>query len=237
MIQIYNQDCFVLLNSIETKSIDAIVTDPPYLISRDSGLKNGGSWNTGKNGKKKTPPILDFGEWDKVEIDLELLVSELYRVLKNSSSAIIFYDVFKLGNLKDVALACGFKQPRVGRWDKTNPVPLNSKLNYLSNASEYFLSVTKGTKPTFNSSYDNAVYRYPICHGKERTAHLTQKPLKLISNLVEKHSNKGDLILDPFMGSGTTAESCFELGRNFIGCDNDEDSFNWTKKRIDRLYI
>ena len=82
-------------------------------------------------------------------------------------------------NPKEIADKYKFKQGRVCIWQKTNPVPINSKLNYLSNANEYFFSFIKDKKPTFNSEYDNGLYKYPICHGKERLNHPTQKPLEI----------------------------------------------------------
>lgn len=118
-----------------------------------------------------------------------------------------------------------FKQLRLCRWDKTNPVPVNSKLNYLSNSTEYFMTAVKGGKPTFHSEYDKGIYTYPICSGSERTIHPTQKPLNLISDLVVKHSNSGDLVLDCFMGSGTTAVACIENDRHYIGYENNNEYY------------
>lgn len=113
-----------------------------------------------------------------------------------------------------------------------NPVPINSKINYLSNATEYFFTFVKGSKPTFNSKYDNAFYSYPICHGKERYNHPTQKPLSLIKDLIEKHSNPGDLVLDTFAGTGTTGVACKELNRNYILIEKEEEYFEIIKKRL-----
>jgi DNA modification methylase len=128
-----------------------------------------------------------------------------------------------------------FKQPRVCQWQKSNPVPINSKLNYLSNAIEYFFTFVKGKKPTFHSVYDNGVYRYPICHGKERYEHPTQKPLQLITDIVNKHSNPGDLVLDNFAGTGTTAHACILTDRKYIVMERDEKYFEIIKSRINGL--
>jgi DNA modification methylase len=67
----------------------------------------------------------------------------------------------------------------------------------------------QGGKPTFNSIYDNGIYKYPLCHGKQRFDHQLKKPLELIKDLVRKHSNEGDLVLDTFAGTGTTAHAAF----------------------------
>ena len=126
--------------------------------------------------------------------------------MKTGGTIIIFFDIWKCERLKDIANDYGFKQPRVCQWVKTDPVPINSKKNYLSNAIEFFFTFIKNKKGVFNSEYDKGIYNFPICHGKERTVHPTQKPELLIRKLIEKHSNPGDLILDPFGGSGTTGK-------------------------------
>ena len=92
----------------------------------------------------------------------------------------------------------------------------------------------KKSKPTFNSQYDIGVYNYPICSGNERTEHPTQKPLKLMCDLIKIHSNESDLILDPFMGSGTTGVACRNLNRNFIGIELDEKYFTIASERINK---
>ena len=148
-------------------------------------------------------------------------------------SVIMFYDIFKLESLCNIAKEVGFKQLGVCYWEKTNPVPVNAKINYLSNARECFVTMVKGSKPTFHSYYDQGVYHYPICSGKERTKHPTQKPLKLVRDLVLKHTNENDIVLDTFMGSGTTGVACEMLGREFIGIEKDENYFNIAKKRIE----
>lgn len=125
----------------------------------------------------------------------------------------------------------GFKQIRYIEWLKTNPVPLNSKTNYLTNAREIALSGVKVGKPTFNSAYDNGIYEYPICHDKGRF-HPTQKPLSLLADMIEKHSNAGDTILDCFSGSGTTALASVSIGRDFVGCELSEEYFVKSVKRL-----
>ena len=101
-------------------------------------------------------------------------------------------------------------------WIKTNPQPLNSKTNYLTNSREIAITCIKGSKPTFNSKYDNGIYHYPLQGGKNRF-HPTQKSLKLFEDLIEKHSNEGDTVLDTFLGSGTTLIACKNTNRNFKG--------------------
>lgn len=221
-------DCFELIKEIKTGSVDLVLIDPPYLISRISNYKN-------TKCDKYINHSIDFGEWDKIELDWDFLFKEYNRVLRKGGTLLIFYDIWKLSDIKDMADKYKFKQPRVGQWQKTNPVPINSKLNYLSNSSEYFFTFVKGGKPTFNSVYDNGVYKYPLCHGKERYDHPTQKPLKLISDLILKHSNEGDLVLDTFAGTGTTAHACILNDRDYIVMENDEKYYEIIKNRIDNL--
>lgn len=229
-INLFNGDCLEVMKGIPDGSVDLILTDPPYNISRDSCFLRG------KNPAKKGDVFLikhDFGEWDRKPLDLNSLFNEFNRVLKRGGTLLIFYDIWKLQDLKAAAENFKFKQPRVCCWVKNNPVPLNSDKNYLSNACEYFVTFVKLGKGVFNSKYDNGLYKYPICHGKERTEHQTQKPLTLISELLLKHSNKNDVILDMFMGSGTTGVACKNLDRKFLGIELDETYFNIAKERIE----
>ena len=224
-------DCFNYLDKIESNSIDLILTDPPYQISRKSNFKNHSEKATDFIKTKYKKYSIDFGYWD-TDIDLNFLFKEYYRVLKKGGTLIIFYDIWKSTYLKEVADKNNFKQHRVGQWLKNNPVPINSKVNYLSNCSEYFFSFVKDKNPTFNSEYDNAIYKYPLCHGKERLEHPTQKPLLLIKDLINKHSNVDDIVLDTFSGTGTTAIACIETNRKYICIERDEEFFNIAMQRI-----
>lgn len=227
-----NDDCFNYLKNIENKSIDLILVDPPYLISKKSNFKNYSDKANSDIITKYGSHSIDFGDWDKEEIDWDLLFKEYYRVLRDGGTLVFFFDVWKSTMIKEIAEKYKFKQPRIGHWQKTNPVPINSKLNYLSNGTEYFFTFIKGKKPTFNSEYDHGVYKYPLCHGKERLEHPTQKPLNLIIDLVKKHSNEGDLVLDTFAGTGTTGEACKVLNRRFILIEKDENYFLLIKNRL-----
>jgi DNA modification methylase len=175
---------------------------------------------------------MDFGEWDWGKgIDMEKYFTEAYRILKKGGTIIMFYDIFKIQTIKEIAEKIGFKQPRIGFWDKTNAVPVNARINYLSNAREYFISFCKGKKGTFNSYYDKGVYQYPIVSGKERV-HPTQKPYGLICDLINVHSNPGDVVLDTFSGSGVTMRACKNLNRNGIGIEIDEKYYQISKSLI-----
>lgn len=182
---------------------------------------------------KKYAVQTDFGSWDSdfsME-QLDLFVEQFYRVLKNSGTCIIFFDLWKISYLKEKMEGTNFKQLRFVEWIKTNPQPRNSSLNYLTNCREIALLGVKKEKPTFNSSYDNGMYQYPIHSGKDR-CHPTQKSLPLFEELVTKHSNKGDTVLDCFLGSGTTAMAANNTGRNFIGCELDKKYYDKCMERM-----
>lgn len=281
------------LSEIPDNSIDLILTDPPYITSRTTGMdkwvdhiakqneegskdiKTEEEWWAYKSldgwldwfqasgitqiddevTKKKILPKMekmkkdylkygsiygkkfavttDYGEWDSqfTMEKLQLFMKHFYRVLRKGGSCIVFFDIWKLSYLKEMMEEEKFKQLRFIEWIKTNPQPINSSRNYLTNCREIALSAVKVGSSTFNSKYDNAIYEFPLQGGKDRF-HPTQKSLKLFRALIEKHSNEGDIVLDPFSGSGTTAVACKNLGRRFVGSEISEDFF---KKSIDRI--
>jgi len=221
-----NQSCFELLSSLPTGSVDLVLIDPPYLISRDSGFESG---NNPDYDRLKVS--IDFGKWDHRFDGFDQAIHEGYRVLKQGGTLICFYDLWKLTELAQAMEAARFKQLRFLEWVKTNPVPINQSVNYLTNAREIALLGVKGGKPTFNSKYDNGIYEYPIEHSKGRF-HPTQKSLKLIRELIEKHSNPGDTVLDCFAGSCTTGVAAVELGRSFVGCELDPEYFSQAQARL-----
>ena len=188
-ISLKNESCFDFLKSLKNNSIDLVLIDPPYEVSRDTNFQSGEA--TGKD-TDRFRVSMDFGEWDNGFTGLDVVVAEAYRVLKNGGTMICFYDLWKITTLKEYFDRANFKQIRLIEWLKTNPVPLNSKTNYLTNAREIAVVGVKKGKPTFHSEYDNGVYRYPICHDKGRF-HPTQKPVALIEELISKHSNEGDI--------------------------------------------
>lgn len=225
-----NEDCLIGMKSLRKNMVDLIITDPPYFISKPSNFHRGGS----TDGRFETMTH-EFGEWDTNAdiLPLDILFEEYYRVLRMGGTLIIFFDIWKCNEIKLAAESVGFKQARVCQWVKTNPTPINSKFTYLSNGIEYFFTFVKYRKGTFNSKYDHGIYRYPICHGHERTSHPTQKPLKLFTALIEKHSNQGDLVLDTFSGSGTTAVACINTNRNYLLYESNPEYYEISLKRIE----
>jgi site-specific DNA-methyltransferase (adenine-specific) len=245
------------LTTIPNNSVDLILTDPPYIISKETGMnahynnvkqneenniefvKTEEEWETYKveneieddenkekymkygtiYGKKYCVKT-DYGDWDS-DFTMELLdqfIGEYYKKLKKGGTLIIFFDLWKITPLKDLMEKHKFKQIRFIEWIKTNPQPLNSSVNYLTNCREIALIGIKGAKPTFNSKYDNGIYMFPLQGGKNRF-HPTQKSLPLFEELIAKHSNENDLVLDTFLGGGTTAIACKNKKRRFKGCE------------------
>ena len=242
-IDIQNMDGLKYLQTIQPNSIDLILTDPPYIISKDSGMnehynnvkfneendieyvKSEEEWETYKTENaidsdinkekymkygsiygKKYCVKTDYGSWDSdfTMESLDTFIGEYYKKLKKGGTLIMFFDLWKITNLKDIMEKHKFRQIRFIEWIKTNPQPRNSKVNYLTNCREIALLGVKDGGPTFNSSYDNAIYQFPLQGGKNRF-HPTQKSLELFEALINKHSNEGDTVLDTFLGSGTTA--------------------------------
>ena len=250
-------DGVTLLGTIENDSIDLILTDPPYIISRDSGMnthyktvkeneennihqvKTEEEWAAYKSkhtitsdankekylqygtiyGKKYCVQT-DYGKWDE-EFTMEALdsfIQQFYKKLRKGGTLILFFDIWKITSLKELLEKHNFKQIRFIEWIKTNPQPLNSSRNYLTNCREIALLAVKGSKPTFNSKYDTGMYTFPLQGGKRR-CHPTQKSLALFEELIKKHSNENDMVLDTFLGSGTTALAAKNTNRRFCGCE------------------
>ncbi|MBR3721639.1 MAG: site-specific DNA-methyltransferase [Selenomonadaceae bacterium] len=225
---LYNCDCFSYLRTLPNKYVDLVIIDPPYEISRDTRFMTG---KIKEDDTCKFRISMDFGEWDKNFAGLDYVIKECYRVLKKHGTIICFYDLWKITTLKLYLKNAGFHQIRFIEWIKTNPIPINSKLNYLTNAREIAVLGVKNGKPTFYSEYDNGIYNFGICQDKGRF-HPTQKPVALLKELIEKHSEKNDLVLDCFAGSASTAVAAYQSNRNFIDCEISEEYY---KKSIARL--
>lgn len=226
-----NESCFDFLPTIPEKSVNLILIDPPYEISRDTNFQAGEA--TGKD-TDRFRISMDFGDWDKNFTGLDQVFKEAQRILVDGGTMICFYDLWKIETIKKYYEDNKFKQIRFIEWLKTNPVPINSKINYLTNAREVAVLGIKKSKPTFNSSYDNGVYSFPICHDKNRF-HPTQKPLELMEALILKHSNEEDVVLDCFAGSATTGVAALKNGRNFLGCEISEEYYRKSVERLKKL--
>ena len=185
---------------------------------------------------KKYSVQTDYGDWDS-QFSMEILdkfIGEYYKKLRKGGTVIIFFDIWKISLLKDLLEKHKFKQIRFIEWIKTNPQPLNSSVNYLTNCREIALLGVKEGKPTFNSKYDNGILLFPLQGGKNRF-HPTQKSLQLFETLIEKHSNEGNIVLDTFLGSGTTAIACKNKNRKFKGCEVSKEYYDKLMKLVSKV--
>lgn len=263
-IEIKNIDGMKYLSTIPDSSIDLILTDPPYIISKETGMNS--HYNKVKHNEENNVEFIkteiewekyklennihndikkdnymkygtiygkkycvktDYGKWDS-EFTMEILeqfISQFYKKLRNGGTMIMFFDLWKITLLKEIMERNKFKQIRFIEWIKTNPQPLNSSVNYLTNCREIALIGIKKSKPTFNSKYDNGIYMYSLQGGKNRF-HPTQKNLSLFEELISKHSNENDVVLDTFLGSGTTALACKNKKRIFKGCEISKEYYD-----------
>jgi site-specific DNA-methyltransferase (adenine-specific) len=264
-LEIKNCDGLEYLKSIEPNTVDLILTDPPYIISRDSGMnthydkvkeneyngieyiKTESEWEQYKTDHpnitnddtkenymkygtiygKKYCVKTQYGSWDdEFTMDmLESFISEYYKKLKKGGTLIIWFDLWKITELKNLLEKYKFKQLRFIEWIKTNPQPLNSSTNYLTNCREIALVAVKDVKPVFNSKYDNGIYKYPLQGGVHRF-HPTQKSLALFEDLIKKHTIENAIVLDTFLGGGTTAIACKNTQRNFKGCEISKEYYD-----------
>ena len=221
-------DFLDFLDRIDAGSVDLILTDPPYTISRKTGFSKV------KNGVQRFAVSMDFGKWDHEHINLSMFSHSAYRVLRKGGTAIVWYDIWKIERLAEAMTGAGFKMLRLIVWRKTNPVPLNSKATYLSNSREIAVIGVKVGKPTFHGKYDVGDYSFPIPRHGGKRIHPTQKPLDLFYELILKHSNAGDLVVDPFLGSGTTAIAAINEDRRFAGCDIDPKYVKLARERVSK---
>ena len=267
MLTLENTNALTFMEHMDNESVDLIVTDPPYIISQESGMnkqynlvqevgdgftKTVAEWEAYKKAQgiqgdekkdnymrygsiygKKYAVKTDYGTWDSdfTMEELDLIVGQYYKKLKKGGTMIMFFDLWKIGELKTMMEKYKFKQIRFIEWIKTNPQPLNSSRNYLTNCREIALLGVKSGKPTFNSKYDNAIYEFPLQGGKNRF-HPTQKSLVLFEDLIKKHSNENDTVLDTFLGSGTTAIACKNTNRSFKGCEISKEYYQKIMKII-----
>lgn len=229
-------DALEALKRIDGK-IDAVIVDPPY---------NTANKNT-KVLKGRKARSSDFGKWDYFSDDDYLNFTKKWIALsavnlKNNGNLLIFCKLEYISDIKRIYESLGFKHHGTMIWHKTNPAPQIRKNGFLSSC-EAILWATKGfdnkkISYTFNFFKQNEMHNFvesPICMGKERTKHPTQKPKKIISHLIKIFTNEGDWILDCFAGSGTLAESAEDMKRNSINIEGDEEFFKIMTHRTSHI--
>lgn len=224
--RLYNMDCIEgmeRLYKVYGQFIDVCITDPPYNISQKNNLHT-------MRGRKG----IDFGEWDK-DFDLLSWIDALDPLLKPGGNLVIFNSWQNMTYFHEYLTEKGYEVKQLLTWQKTNPMPRNRDRLYV-NANEYAIWAVKGKGWTFNrqrKNYENGMFSYPVVHHSSRI-HPTEKPLELMEELVKIHSNEGDIIIDPFSGSGSLAEACIRTNRNFIGFELEKEYYDKSVERIEK---
>lgn len=233
---LYNKDCMYVLNSIEKSSIDMIFADPPYFLS------NGGK--SISNGKVVS---VNKGEWDKKHYYGDVFhftkrwLELSYRVLKKGGTIWTtgtFHNIFHLKRAMD---DIGYKVINIIIWHKLDPPPLIYK-NKFRFSYEFVIWAKKGYKHYFNynemyktnNKEMQDVWNMPSVSINEKKfgKHPTQKPECLLERIIKASTKEGEVVLDPFMGSGTTCVVAKRFNRNFIGIEKNQNYFNIAEKRI-----
>ncbi|HPT43234.1 MAG TPA: site-specific DNA-methyltransferase [Paludibacteraceae bacterium] len=244
---IYQGDCVELLNKIPDNSVDLIFADPPYNLQLNGDLY--------RPDLSKVDAVDD--EWDKFDSFGEYdqftnqWLAECHRVLKPTGSIWVigsYHNIFRVGTaLQNI----GFWILNDIIWVKSNPMP-NFKGTRFNNAHETLIWATKSKSSKFTFHYhsmkvmnDDLQMRsdwvIPICQGNERIkvngmkAHSTQKPEELLYRVLISSSNPGDVVLDPFSGSGTTAAVAKRLGRRYIAFERDEFYIRVARERLEKI--
>jgi DNA modification methylase len=212
-----------LLKDIESDSIDFILTDPPYGINYSSPSSS----IAGKTVANDNPDDID---WD-------ILLKELYRVLKPKGVCFIFGRMDMFMRIGSNIINSDFKYNHDFIWRKGDMRVGN--LSAMGTIHENGLVLSKGVARACNPIYINQEIkkRYKAeYNGKisrlEFVGHPTQKPVNLLSYLIQAYSNEGDIVLDPFMGSGSTIVASYINNRKYIGIDLEEEYINITNKRL-----
>jgi DNA modification methylase len=218
MIDLHLGDCLEVMKQIPNKSVDLVLTDPPYNIARENNFST-----MGRAG-------IDFGEWDK-GFDLFSYIDQVSRVLNKDGSFVVFNAWRNLGAIADYAEKQGFETKDMIRLEKSNPMPRNRDRRYITDYECAIWFVKEKAKWTFNRQ-DDKYQRPKFVACIESGLHPTQKNLSLMENLVKIHSNENNVVLDPFMGSGTTGLACKNLNRHFIGIEQNANYFEIAKGRI-----
>lgn len=220
---IYNEDCIRGMKKLPDNSIDLVIIDPPYQIVAGGG---GGAFGADKRDYHKEVKTLSDGITNNV-------LDELVRVLKK-------INIYIWCNKNQLKQYINYFEEKgcttdLLTWHKTNPVPTcNNK--YLSD-TEYILYFRQGGVPMYGS-YETKKKYYVTPTNKEdkqKYKHPTIKPINIIENLIVNSSKENDIILDCFMGSGTTPVACVNTHRHYIGYEIDDNYFDIACQRLDEV--
>lgn len=247
---LHHGDNLEILSTLPNDSIDMIFADPPYNMQTDGELlRVEGTVFKGVDDK-----------WDKYDSYAEFLqyttawILECRRVLKKNGSLWVIGSFHNIYNTGHILLTNGFWVLNDIVWEKANPVP-NMKGTRFCNAHETLIRCVKykNAKATFNyktmkhlngGKQMKSVWNIPLCTGKERLTdmdggklHNTQKPLKLLEYVILSSTKKGDLVLDPFSGTGTTGVAALKYARKYMGIEKEEHYLQASQVRLDSVVL
>ena len=226
-IKLINGNCLDTLKNIPSESIDLIVTDPPYPTTS--------RWNAGNSGGMLQKDINKKGKvFTYNNIDCSEYAPEFYRLLKDGSHCYVMTNHLNLIHMLNTFTTNGFHFIKSLIWDKGNKI----MGQYYMSQFEYILFFRKGRGIKINNCGTSDIISVPNKKqkGKDgKNLHDTEKPVGLMDVLIGNSSKEDGLVLDPFMGIGTTGVSAVGLNRNFIGIELDENYFKIAKSRIESV--
>ena len=217
-------DCLEVMPQLDL--FDAVVTDPPYLVSK-GGFASSLQIEGGFGGWMR-----DYGnQGDIVQCDIDFAdwAGPVFDRLTENAQAYFMVNGRNLAELQRALEASGFRLHTVLVWDKRSALPNK----YYQNVTEFCLFVFKGKARTIN---DPASKNLVSLFQRDESIHPTEKPVALMQQWIGNSSKKGDTILDPFMGSGTTGVAAAQLGRRFTGIELNEEYFEVAVKRVTDAY-
>lgn len=231
-IKLYNGDVLDIVKQLKDKSVNLIFADPPYNLSGENFL-------TCKNGKVAK---CDKGKWDQIE-DINKFnrqwIEQCLRVLADDGTIWISGTLHNHPSVGYILKELGVWIINDIIWYKPNATPLIQKNRFVPSTELIWLAA-KSKKYYFNYEMAKKLGNgkqmrnlWEIPAEKHKTIHPTEKPEKLLERIILIGSKEGDIVLDPFMGSGTTGVVAKRFNRNFIGIEIDEKYFEIAKKRID----
>lgn len=234
---LYNEDCIVAMKRLQNDTVNLVLTDPPYNLGnfmkgRDTNLKKMRDNFFGAAGWDD----LSFEDWEK---SMDNFFKESARVLKKGGAMIVFMSIIKVETLIRIAESHKLYYKTTGIWHKTNPMPRNMNLHFV-NSTEAWVYFTYGKRTgTFNND-GKVIHDFletgVAANGERKYGkHPTQKPVALMEFFVQTLSNEGDMILDPFMGSGSTGVASKKNNRNFTGVELNETYFQMATRRIQEV--
>lgn len=213
------------LSVITDKSVDVTISDPPYSEHVENGQAVSGRRNGQAVFRKKK-----IGVGFLTDADVVALCAQLVRVTKRWG--VVFCAWEQVGDYKRAIETAGGRYVRCCGWEKPDGTPQLTGDRPATFGEAFVVFYADGAPLSWNGKGKRGLYKYGVCRGGERTAHPTQKPLGLMLEIVEDFTNEGDLVLDPFAGSGSTGVACRMLRRRFVGWELQRNFFDIACRRI-----